>query len=163
MPLSNSTQEVKGRLAALPSEILNKLMPWFQIETISLNCNYIMPQSLWKQIFFQIPFLWDIDIEQVLNKTYSEPSETEEWNWEKITRQVSSPAQPSEGDEKGYLWSHETVGLHMPPGFTNRRRIWQILEEMWPNHVGLGSDSWPVDQDSRMDVLEDDECSELGL
>ncbi|KAM6529137.1 hypothetical protein FALCPG4_007286 [Fusarium falciforme] len=167
MLLSNSTQEFKGRLAALPPEILNKLVPWFQIGTMSLDCNYIMPQSLWKQIFFQIPFLWDLDTEQVLNKTCSEPSETEEWNWEKITRQVLSPAQPSdrayEGDEKGYLWSHETVGLHVPPGFTNRRRIWQILEEMWPNDVGIGSDSWPVDHDFKKDVWEDDECLELGL
>ncbi|RSM03773.1 hypothetical protein CEP52_007187 [Fusarium oligoseptatum] len=171
IPLSTSTQEFKSCLAALPAEIQNELVPWFQMGSISVDCNYMMPQSLWKQIFFQIPFLWDLDTEQVLNRTCSEPSETEEWNWEKITRQVLSPAQPSdrgyEGDEKGYLWSHETVGLHVPPGFTNRRRIWQILEEMWPNDVGLDSDYWPTKWPTKPhyepDALSRDEWEELDL
>ncbi|RSL51451.1 hypothetical protein CEP54_011417 [Fusarium duplospermum] len=168
VPLNNSTQDFKDRLAALPPEIQNELVPWFQMGAVSPDCNYLMPQSVWKQIFFQIPYLWDLDTEQVLNKTCSEPSETEEWNWEKITRQVLSPAQPSdrayEGDEKAYLWSHERVGLHVPPGFTNRRRIWQILEEMWPNDVGIDPGSWPpIEPKVKKDVWEDDEWKELDL
>ncbi|KAH7231566.1 hypothetical protein B0J15DRAFT_456031 [Fusarium solani] len=176
-PPSKLVQDFKGRLMALPPEIKNELVPWFQKGTISLGCNYIMPQSLWKQIFFQIPFLWDLDIELVLDKIYSEPSETEEWNWEKLTRQILSPAQPSnreyEGDKNGYVWSHETVGLDVPPGFTNRRRIWQILEEMWPNDVdalkefevwtGDEADYETDDEEFDRDIWSDDEWIELDL
>jgi hypothetical protein len=93
---------------------------------------------MWKQVFFQIPFLWDVDAQVVYDLTGKETTGTETWNWEKISRQVMSPPQisPRESEEDNNLcWSHDKVGLRVPGGFTNRRRIWQILEEMYPNDV----------------------------
>lgn len=93
---------------------------------------------MWKQLFFQIPFLWDIDAQTVYNKTVKETAEIERWNWEKICRQVMSPAQVSpqeSGEDNNLGWSHDKMGLRVSGGFTNRRRIWQILEEMYPNDV----------------------------
>ncbi|KAI8648304.1 hypothetical protein NCS56_01514700 [Fusarium sp. Ph1] len=138
---SKFMQQFKGRLMTLPQELKNQLVSLLQENPVCLNCNYLMPQYLWKQAFLQIPFLWDLHTKLVLEKAGSEPSETEEWNWEKITRQVLSPAQPpspiSYASKKGYVWDYDKVGLRVPPGFTNRRRIWQIVEEMWPNDVGV--------------------------
>lgn len=93
---------------------------------------------MWKQVFFQIPFLWDLDAQVVCEKTGKETAEIEKWNWEKITRQVMSPAQISSHEareDNDGAWSHDKIGLRVPGGFTNRRRIWQILEEMYPNDV----------------------------
>lgn len=134
-------QQFKGRFMTLPQELKNRLVSLLQESPVCLDCTYLMPQYLWKQAFLQIPFLWDLDTKLVLEKAGSEPSEAEEWNWEKVTRQVLSPAQPpspiSYASKKGYVWDYDKVGLRVPPGFTNRRRIWQIVEEMWPNDVGV--------------------------
>jgi hypothetical protein len=99
-----------------------------------------MPQSMWKQVFFQVPFLWDLDTQVIHEKTATGDSKSEQWDWEKIARQVISPAEASPcgalEDDEG-IWSLDKVGLSVPGGFTNRRRIWQILEEMYPNDVLL--------------------------
>lgn len=54
-----------------------------------------------------------------------------QYDWERLMRQVLTPMDiidpdvmpPSSG-------SYARVGLVVPPGFQNRRRIWQIVEEM---------------------------------
>ncbi|KAM0554929.1 hypothetical protein ACHAPJ_006665 [Fusarium lateritium] len=138
--LPSELTQFQSRIEALPQEVKDHLCTFFQDGQFSLDCNYLMPQSMWKQIFFQIPFLWDLDTKAVHDKTGSGESEISRWNWEKITRQVMSPAHPSppeayESKDEG-VWDHEEVGLEVvPDGFTNRRRIWQILEEMYPNDV----------------------------
>ncbi|KAM0270078.1 hypothetical protein ACHAPA_003592 [Fusarium lateritium] len=101
-----------------------------------------IPQSVYKELFFQIPFLWDLDVEAVNNKTGSEAGDSEQWNWKRLTKQVmSSPHSPppnaaSYRDEG--VWSYDDVGLDVPGGLSNRRRIWQILEDMSPNDVQAG-------------------------
>ncbi|PNP82845.1 hypothetical protein FNYG_04076 [Fusarium nygamai] len=94
-----------------------------------------MPQSTWKQMFFQVPFLWDLDIKEIPDKTSVGDLGVQNWDWEKITRQVVAPPEVIPQYRIGGAWSHEKVGLSVPGGFTNRRRIWQILEEMYPNDV----------------------------
>lgn len=79
------------------------------------------------------------------DRTGSNAKNVEKWNWEKLTRQVMSSPHPSPPDAASYrkegIWSYEEVGLDVPGGFTNRRRIWQILEDMRPNDVQVGAPS----------------------
>ncbi|CEI63628.1 hypothetical protein FVEN_g6758 [Fusarium venenatum] len=130
--------QLTNHVEALPQKVKAHIYSLFQYGQSSLECTYLIPQSVWKQFFFQIPFLWDLDAQAVYHKTGKETAEIEKWNWEKISRQVMSPAQISTHEaqeDNNLVWSYEKVGLRVPGGFTNRRRIWQILEEMYPNDV----------------------------
>lgn len=40
-----------------------------------------------------------------------------------------------EGKDTHTAWDYHQVGLVFHPGLKNRRRIWQILEEMFPDDV----------------------------
>lgn len=112
--------------------------------SLGLQCTYVISQSYWKQVFLSIPFLWDLD-ESLIKDKLSDPREGYEWDWEKITRQLMSRVELVEevpmqvGDPKPdgstVAWSYSKVGLDVPPGLTNRRRIWQLLEDMYPNDV----------------------------
>lgn len=45
-------------------------------------------------------------------------------------------------------WSYKRVGLKcIPHGLNNRRRIWQILEEMRPNDVRVLHNPYSDDED----------------
>lgn len=98
-----------------------------------------MPQRHWKQAFDEISFLWDLN-EDILNEKIREAeSAGTEWDWEKITRQLMTPVTMVGGTSQfdPEPWNYDQVGLDVPHGLNNRRRIWQILEEMYPNDVGL--------------------------
>jgi hypothetical protein len=60
-----------------------------------------------------------------------------------------SPVTVAEGlGFRAEAWSYGRVGLGDPPkGLNNRRRIWQILEDMYPNDVGLRHDPDSDDED----------------
>ncbi|KAH7184688.1 uncharacterized protein B0J16DRAFT_268065 [Fusarium flagelliforme] len=136
--LPKDAKQFRNQIEELPQEVKDHICSFFQYGQTSIECTNLMPQSMWKQVFFQIPFLWDINAQIVYDETGKETTEIEKWNWEKISRQVMSAAQisPHESEEDNNLgWSHDKVGLRVPHGFTNRRRIWQILEEMYPNDV----------------------------
>ncbi|KAH7245071.1 hypothetical protein BKA59DRAFT_544457 [Fusarium tricinctum] len=130
--------QVMDSMEASPEEINNHICSFLQNGPLSLECTYIMPQSQWAEVFFKIPFLWDLDTKAEYERTGSSKADLEMWDWEKLTRQVMSPPQPSAHDASMYnedesVWSYSNVGLDVPGGFTNRRRIWQILEDMRPN------------------------------
>ncbi|KAF4991476.1 hypothetical protein FGRMN_7787 [Fusarium graminum] len=125
---------VETSTGALPEDIKDHAHTYFYDIQFSLQNNRKISQSSWKEIFVQIPFLWDLDIEAVNSKTGSNMKDIENWNWEKLTRKVMSSPHPSPRDASNHnadgIWSYDDVGLHVPGGFTNRRRIWQILEDM---------------------------------
>ncbi|KAF5609661.1 uncharacterized protein FSUBG_3868 [Fusarium subglutinans] len=137
--LPNNLNKFRKHVESLPQEVKDLICSFVAQAPLHLECNYIMPQSMWRQVLLQVPFLWDLDAQAVHDKAVSRDSESLQWDWEKITRQIMSPAEisPSEAleDDKG-IWSFDKLGLSVPGGFTNRRRIWQILEEMLPNDVG---------------------------
>ncbi|CAG7558011.1 unnamed protein product [Fusarium equiseti] len=136
--LPKNANQFRNQIEELPQRIKDHICSFFQYGQTSIECTNLMPQSMWKHVFFQIPFLWDLDAQIVYDSIGKETTEIETWNWEKISRQVMSPAQisPRESEEGNNLcWSHDKVGLCVPGGFTNRRRIWQIVEEMHPNDV----------------------------
>lgn len=135
------------RLFSLPEEIKKKIAAFLTFQPISLECNYLMPQAYWKQALLSIPFLWDLEINLVDEKT-SLPLENAEWNWEKMTRQIMSRVEMvDETDcETPDVWSYAKVGLDVPPGLHNRRRIWQIVEDMYPNDVQHVQPDWDNDR-----------------
>ncbi|CAG2011579.1 unnamed protein product [Fusarium graminearum] len=120
----------------LPNEIKNHVCSYLQDEELSLDCTYLMPQFMWAGMFFRIAFLWDLDVKVVYKKTGSSKVDLEKWNWEKLTRQVMSRAESSLNAKSGVkesAWDYSKVELHVPGGLANRRRIWQVLEEMLPS------------------------------
>lgn len=142
--MSNLTQYVpetaaskfRSSFANLPQKIQDQIADLIPGQPLAASCNYLMPQSKWKRVFLQIPFLWDID-EKVLKADEAGV----EWDWEKITRQLMVPVEMTvetgDWDKPWDTWSYEKAGLTVPLGLNNRRRIWQILEDMYPNDVGL--------------------------
>ncbi|KAF5695222.1 hypothetical protein FDENT_526 [Fusarium denticulatum] len=134
--LPKSLSAFKKRFGCLPQELKNLVCSFLHQDQLPLECTYIMPQSMWKQMFFQVPFLWDLYIKEIHDKTSARGLNAQNWDWEKITRQVMSPPEEPRQDTvsgSGGAWGFNKVGLNVPGGFTNRRRIWQILEEMYPN------------------------------
>ena len=130
----SSSGQLQRSMEDTPNEINDHIYSFVQ-GPLPLECTYIMPQSQWAEIFFRIPFLWDLDMEIIREKTGSSKEDFEKWNWEKLTRQIMTPV-PSMVDalDEEDAWDHSEVGLQdIPGGFTNRRRIWQVLEEMHPD------------------------------
>jgi hypothetical protein len=134
-PISETpTSSFARRFESLPQEIKDHIADLMPGQPLAASCNYLMPQPQWKRVFLQIPFLWDLD-EQVVAQT------ADDWDWERLTRQVMTPVEiavkTGQRDVPYDCWSYEKAGLDVPLGLSNRRRIWQILEEMYPNDVGL--------------------------
>ncbi|KAH8670611.1 hypothetical protein BGZ61DRAFT_497746 [Ilyonectria robusta] len=135
------TLRFRSYFAILPQEIQDDIkdlvMSSLMHEPFTLDCNYLVPQSFWKSLFLQVPFLWDVD-EDIINKKLLPIMTGNEWNWEKITRQILTPVEalfPEYWEE--VEWDYNDVGLVVPPGLNNRHRIWQIVEEMYPNDVEM--------------------------
>ncbi|KAM6525550.1 hypothetical protein FALCPG4_011088 [Fusarium falciforme] len=131
----------------LPQEVKHQIVDLLPQGSLPLDCNYLVPQEEWKHGFVRTPFLWDLDHEAI-HKKHSAPPNTE-WNWEKLTRQVMSPVTVAEGlSFSAEAWSYGRVGLRGPcRGLSNRRRIWQMLEDMYPNDVGMRHDPDSDDED----------------
>ncbi|KAM0349148.1 hypothetical protein ACHAP4_010638 [Fusarium culmorum] len=129
--------KVKKLLESLPNEIKNHICSFLQDGELSLDCNYLMPQSMWAGMFFRIAFLWDLDTKAVYEKTGSSTDDLDKWNWEMLTRKVISRVESSldvkPWDDEEDAWDYSKVGLNVAGGFANRRRIWQMLEEMRAN------------------------------
>jgi hypothetical protein len=137
-----------SNFASFPREIADMIMSLLLREPINIECNYLVPQTYWRDLFLQTPFLWDLDREVIASKVSAETLAGKEWNWEKLARQVLSPPKVALllplGPENNNVyvishkaWNYKDVGLLAPDGLTNRRRIWQICEDMYPNDVGL--------------------------
>ncbi|KAG4295321.1 hypothetical protein FPRO06_01905 [Fusarium proliferatum] len=135
---------VQTSLEASPEELNDYIYEFFQDTQTFPKGDAKVSQSVWREVFFRIPFLWDLAVEAVYDETASDTEGVEKWNWEKLTRQVMSSPHPTPSDAASYrdegIWSYADVGLDVPGGFTNRRRIWQILEDMrWEDVQVKGS------------------------
>lgn len=132
-----------------------------QLRDFPLSVEHVLPQSFWKEQLKAgssgvVPWLWDIDpslIEAKASELCDDPST--EWNWELLVRQLTanvklglkddfredlkpqltmnpSYASDSEWNDVAYVGTgYHTIMTHVPPGLHNRRRIWQLVEEMF--------------------------------
>ncbi|KAF5574237.1 uncharacterized protein FSUBG_14064 [Fusarium subglutinans] len=125
---------VETSAEVLPEGLHDYIQDFFHDTKAFPKDNYLLSQPVWKEIFLQIPFLWDLDTQIVHDKTGSDLEEVKKWNWEKLTRQILSSPHPAPANATSYrdegIWDYAEVGLDAPGRFTNRRRIWQILEDM---------------------------------
>lgn len=133
-PHTDRPGSLQTSLNNLPQELRDRIISLLLEGTIGLVCTRLLPQSHWKQLFLRIPFLWDLDKSLV---SEFQDKDGKEWDWERLFRQVMARVQPVVIPEQGDMraWNYDQVGLHVPPGFINRRRIWQLLEDMDPDEV----------------------------
>lgn len=138
-PTDDTCLQSRDKFENLPQEIKDNILAELLNQPLALDCNYSIPQRHWKQAFHDIPFLWDLDKDILNDKIRGAESAGTEWDWEKITRQLMTPVIVVGGTSQfnPEPWNYDQVGLAVPHGLNNRRRIWQILEEMYPNDVGL--------------------------
>ena len=106
---------------------------------MSIQSTGILPQSLWKEAFLKIPFLWDLDVEEVGSFPDSPPDPNKEWDWEQLVRRLMACRIQVDSPPLEFFmpapWDYGKVGLELPQGLTNRRRIWQIVDDMDPKEL----------------------------
>jgi hypothetical protein len=133
--------DFSAKFDALPREVKDKILGLVLRQPLPLQCTYFIDQPYWNDLLLQIPFLWDLDLAEINASLRGQDGTQQEWNWEKITRQAMTPVDVVDNDiEPPLPGSYRRAGLHVPRGLQNRRRIWQILEEMSPNDVQVGVD-----------------------
>ncbi|KAF3059784.1 hypothetical protein GL218_04402 [Daldinia childiae] len=146
---------------ALPEDIFQIILSYVRsFRDLSLKISNVLPQHFWKNELMLaskglLPWLWDIDTQKIDCKA-NEPcpgGQGFEWNWELLVRQLTCGVDggirldvpthidvfapgPTRGefqyDED--IWActgYHNVLKHVPKGLHNRRRIWQLLEEVF--------------------------------
>ncbi|KAI4867112.1 hypothetical protein F4820DRAFT_414938 [Hypoxylon rubiginosum] len=149
---------LQNSLAALPEDIFQVVLSQLRsFRDLPRRATYSIPQHYWKNELILggkglLPWLWDIDPDKV-NCKADEPcpgGEDFEWNWELLVRQLSRNVDGGIGldipghdvaDAISTVFTHNVgtctyTGYHndlryVPRGLHNRRRIWQLLEEMF--------------------------------
>ncbi|KAH6950881.1 hypothetical protein DER45DRAFT_409253 [Fusarium avenaceum] len=139
LPSRHPLPTFRDRFKVLPQEIKDRIL-YFLPSKLPLACTYLLDQSYWYIVFLQVPFLWDLDLAMVQAKLGENTTDGQniarQYDWEKLTRQVLTPMDVVDPEVQPPLpGSYARVGLLVPQGFQNRRRIWQIVEEMYPNDV----------------------------
>ncbi|CAF3454029.1 unnamed protein product [Fusarium graminearum] len=79
-----------NNLSSLPQELLGGITDYLQCTTepLGLQPTYLLPQHLWKQLIVKIPFIWDIDAEQLEQPSYCsiDSDSIRECDWELLFR-----------------------------------------------------------------------------
>lgn len=121
----------------LTQELVDKVISHVVSGKLGPHPTNLMPQEFWKQVLVRLPLLWDLDMEQI---QLFPKNPDREWDWERLARLLlCGPGEMRIECEKDWhnLWDYSFVGLDLPPGLTNRRRIWQILENMDPKELDV--------------------------
>ena len=86
--------------------------------------------------------LGDLDVGEVERFPDSPPDPDKEWDWEQLVRRLMARPIQVDPPPLDYLmptpWNYGKAGLELPQGLTNRRRIWQIVDDMDPKEL----DGW---------------------
>ncbi len=128
----------RARLLALPQELQDHITSFLRTAApLPRRCTRLLPQEHWRQMLVYgrtVPFLWDIDVAAV-DRCCAGP-----WplDWERLVRELSQPTSRHRVFEDG-IWTEVVADcysrLKVPDGLRNRRRIWQIVEEMFVGDV----------------------------
>ncbi|KAF6837414.1 hypothetical protein CPLU01_03038 [Colletotrichum plurivorum] len=142
--LSDEAARLSGSLRRMPPEIIDNIFACMGRDLPRLSSR-LLPQRLWKEQLQAgskglLPWLWDIDpflIDAKDAETCPGGSEYE-WDWELLIRQLSRgvdygarPGLPDDVEPDYICTGYSTDLAHVPAGLHNRRRVWQLLEEMF--------------------------------
>ncbi|KAI2616780.1 hypothetical protein GGR54DRAFT_221410 [Hypoxylon sp. NC1633] len=95
-------------------------------------CNGLLPQWVWREMLLTgecLPFLPRLDevaVEDFCSR-WGHGHGNQEPNWELLVRLLSQ--------EGWSIWDAERSSLKVPNGLRNRRRIWQLVEEMYVGDI----------------------------
>ncbi|KAI0139598.1 hypothetical protein F4776DRAFT_616864 [Hypoxylon sp. NC0597] len=156
--LRREAEGFKRRLNSLPVELWDAICAEISSpRDLPRVATYILPQGFWKDLLKSqtaLPWLWDIDL-ALIDAKAAEPcpgGSGFEWDWELLVRQLSRgvdfgirtdvPPPPHfrferfQETDQSVEWFWTCTGYsddlaHVPAGLHNRRRIWQLLEEMF--------------------------------
>ncbi|KAF0323834.1 hypothetical protein GQ607_008806 [Colletotrichum asianum] len=144
---SDHAARLMADLAAMPTEVLDQTCTLMGSDLPRVSSR-VLAQKIWKNTLKAgrrglLPWLWDIDPTLIDAKdAESCPGGSDfEWDWELLVRQLSRGVDYGlrlDRPKRGELLVHQmaTTGyhsdlFHVPPGLHNRRRIWQLVEEMF--------------------------------
>lgn len=134
---------------SLPQELRDRVIMFMgSSEGLSTQCTGLLPQETWLNILLggrYLPFLWDLDVPAIEKFCEAKASEGVEINWELLVRKLSMGVWIN--------WKHHEIleaqlelfcypNLDVPDGLRNRRRIWQLVEEMYVGDVLPVARSW---------------------
>ncbi|KAK1842862.1 hypothetical protein CCHR01_14505 [Colletotrichum chrysophilum] len=146
---------VAANLSRMPGEIMNGIFDEIDARDMPRISSHLVPQALWKEQLKAgshglLPWLWDVEPALIDAKdTEPCPGGPEfEWDWELLFRQLSRGidygdiTEPIDRNRVGDLrqvdlvfdkacTGYSTGMQYVPAGLHNRRRIWQLLEEMF--------------------------------
>ncbi|RYP46460.1 hypothetical protein DL768_007330 [Monosporascus sp. mg162] len=140
---SPETNHFQQRFTALPQELQDHVFSFLETaEPLPGRCTRLLPQEHWKYMLVSgrhLPFLWDVDIAAV--ESYCTPADDNAGtapDWELLVRSLSQRLVRHGAQEQGV-----SIGLEadyysrgqVPNGLRNRRRIWQLVEEMFVGDV----------------------------
>ncbi|RYO85990.1 hypothetical protein DL764_009075 [Monosporascus ibericus] len=131
------------RFTTLPRELQDHVVSFLETaEPLPSRCTRLLPHEHWKHMLVSgrhLPFLWDVDIAAVERYCSSaDDNAGTRPDWELLVRSLSQRlvrrgAQDdavSMGLEENYYDRGD-----VPNGLRNRRRIWQLVEEMYVGDV----------------------------
>ncbi|KAI1207809.1 uncharacterized protein F4807DRAFT_433404 [Annulohypoxylon truncatum] len=117
------------RFLALPPELRDHVCSFLASRNgMPGTCNGLLPQWIWREVLLRgecLPFLRDLDVAVVRDfcARWGREHGSQEPNWELLVRKLSQ--------EAWSIWDAESSSLKVPSGLRNRRRIWQLIEEMY--------------------------------
>ncbi|KAF2998077.1 hypothetical protein E8E14_001951 [Neopestalotiopsis sp. 37M] len=134
---------------ALPQELQDRIVMFMGcFEGLSSKCTGLLPQETWRHILLDgryLPFLWDLDVSAIETFCSSLAARGTEINWELLVRKLSKGVwtnwrhhETLEADLELFCYSN----MNVPNGLRNRRRIWQLVEEMFVGDVLPVRRSW---------------------
>lgn len=134
---------------ALPQELQDRIVAFMgSFDGLSTHCTGLLPQHTWLHILLggrYLPFLWDLDATIVQRFCQEKAEKGIELNWELLVRKLSNGV--------WIHWQHNNLlqaalqihcypNMAIPDGLRNRRRIWQLVEEMYVGDVLPVRRSW---------------------
>ncbi|ORY68197.1 uncharacterized protein BCR38DRAFT_334427, partial [Pseudomassariella vexata] len=136
-------QEFRGQFLALSYELRDKIVSFMGSPSgLSTHCTRWLPQEVWRDILLEnkyLPFLWDLDHDMLFNHSKEAAQAGINLDWELLVRKLSQGVEWSQRPQNGSGELEPMLecypDLRIPNGLRNRRRIWQLVEEMFVGDV----------------------------
>ncbi|RYP77633.1 hypothetical protein DL771_001001 [Monosporascus sp. 5C6A] len=140
---SPEISDFQKQFTALPQELQDHVISYLETaEPLPSRCTRLLPQEHWKHMLVSgrhLPFLWDLDIAAVERYCASaDDNAGTAPDWELLVRSLSQRL-VRRGVQEGGVSIGPEANCYSRGGFPNRlrnrRRIWQLVEEMFVGDV----------------------------